>query len=145
MFQNFTQRYLAVNGIWRDGTTPLIVEKFVKKMVNAIKWLFASVIKILLDSIKTNFKTLSALGPVTWPLLEGWYTRNPWFSRYFDNILANVWYFFMKSILVARSYWVLMINIKSLIMVALVTLEMRLKVQILAFFDYLGHFSSCLF
>ena len=38
-----------------------------------------------------------------------------------------------------------MINIKILIKGALVTLGTRLKVPILATFDDLGHFSSCLF
>ena len=42
-------------------------------------------------------------GPVTWPLLEGWYTRNQWFSRFFENISASLWYLFVKSFLVARS------------------------------------------
>ena len=37
------------------------------------------------------------------------------------------------------------INIKSLIISTLDTLEMRLKVTILALFDDLGDFSSCLF
>ena len=59
--------------------------------------------------------------------------------------LQSFWYFFMKSFLVARSYRVLVINIKSLIMGALVTLETRLKVPILAIFDDFGHFLSCLF
>ena len=65
-----------------------------------------------------------------WPLLEGWYTRNPWFSRFLEYISANFWYFFMKSFLVVRSYRLLVINIKILIMGALVTLGTWLKVPI---------------
>ena len=54
-------------------------------------------------------------------------------------------YFFMKSFLVVRSYRVLVINIKILIMGALGSLETRLKVPIFAIFDDFGHFLSSLF
>ena len=80
-------------------------------------------------------------GPVMWPLLEGWYTRNSWFSRFFENISASFLYFFMKSHLVTRSYRELVINIKSLIMGALVTLETKSR----SWPVFMGHFASCLF
>ena len=71
--------------------------------------------------LKQFSKLYQLWGPVTWPALEGWYTRNIWFSRFLEYISASFWYFFMKSFLVVRSYRVLVINIKILIMGALVT------------------------
>ena len=40
----------------------VIVEKFVKKMANAINMIFCNVIKIILATFKTILETLSALG-----------------------------------------------------------------------------------
>ena len=53
--------------------------------------------------------------------------------------------FLRDILLVARSYRIVAINIKSLNIGALVTLVTRFKVTILAIFDAIGHFSSCLF
>ena len=88
-----------------------------------------------LEQLLKQFSKLYQLWePFTWRLLAGWYTRNPWFSRFLEYISASFWYFFMKSFLVVRSYRVLVINIKILIMGPLVTLGTRLKVPILAIF-----------
>ena len=126
---------LTVNSIWGSGTTPLTEKKFVKKNSKCNLDDFLLVLpKSYWTTFKTIFEALSARGPVTWPSLEGWYTRNPWFSRFLEYISASFWYFFMKSFLVVRSYRVLVINIKILIMGALATLETRLKVPILAIF-----------
>ena len=131
--QNLT--WLTVNSIWGGGTTPLTEKKFVKKTANAIKMIFH---KCYQNPLRQLLKQISKLyqlwEPVTWPSLEGWYTRNLWFSRFLEYISASSWYFFMKSFLVVRSYRVLVINIKILIMGALGTLETRLKVPILAIF-----------
>ena len=109
-------------------------------------WKTANAIKILFDNF--IWKLYQLWGPVPW-LLEGWYTRKPWFSRLFENISASFWYFFIKSLLVVRSYRAFVINMKTLIISALVTLETRLKMTILAvfvtIFDDFGHLSSCLF
>ena len=85
-------------------------------------------------AFKTIFETSPSLEPFTWPLLEGRYTRNPWFFRLLGNIAASFFIFVREIFLVARSYRVHVITIKSLIIGALVTLEMRLKVPILAVF-----------
>ena len=106
---------LTVNSIWGNGTTPPLTEKkFVKKngKYNQDNFLKVSS-KSSWTAFKTIFETLSALGPVTWPLLEGWYTWKSRFSRFFENISATFWYFFIKSLFASRFYWVLEINIKS--------------------------------
>ena len=59
----------------------------------------------------------------------------------FENTSEKFRYFFMESSLIARSYRVQLINIKILIMGALVTLETQLKVPILVvFWRYLAFF-----
>ena len=105
-------------------------------------WFFTSVTKIFLDNFLKQFSKLYQLwGPSTWPLLEGWYTRSPWFSGGLEHITMSFWYFFVKSSLIARSCYVFVINIKSLIMAALVTLETRFRVPILAvFWGFLAFF-----
>ena len=50
----------------------------------------------------------------------------------FENTSEKFRYFFMESFLIARSYRVHLINIKIVIMGALVTLETQLKVPTLA-------------
>ena len=62
------------------------------------------------------------------------------------GVYLNEFLIFLHEIfLVVRSYRVLDINIKFLIMGALFTLKTRLKDPFLPFFDDFGHFSSCLF
>ena len=53
------------------------------------------------------------------------------------GVYLSEYFFFMKSFLVVRSYRVLVINIKILIMGPLVTLGTRLNVPILADFGVL--------
>ena len=133
---------LMVNGIWERWYHPANCEKIREKISKCNQYDFLHVLlKSSWTTFKTIFETLSAPGPVTWPLLEGWYARNPWF---FENISASFWYIFMKSFLIASSYRVLVINIKSLIMGPLVILKTRLKVLIWFFWPF-GHFLSCLF
>ena len=36
-------------------------------------------------------------GSVTWPVFEGWYTKNPRFSKFLEHISAIFWCFFVKS------------------------------------------------
>ena len=108
-------------------------------------WFFASSIKIR-ATFETIFETLSAIeiGHVT--IIGGLvYKKSMIFKVFGVYISASFWYFFMKSFLVLRSYWFLVINIKSVIMGALVTLETRLKVPILAVFDDLVHFWAVYF
>ena len=88
-------------------------------------WFFVGFIKILLESIYNNFRNFISF----WGL-----SRDQWFSRFLEHISASFWYFFMKSLLVVRSYRVLVTNIKILIIGALVTLGTRLEVPILANF-----------
>ena len=54
--------------------------------------------------------------------------------RSFWEYFGDFWYFFVKYLLVARAYLVVVTNIKILIMGALVALETRLKVPILDVF-----------
>ena len=54
--------------------------------------------------------------------------------KFLEHISASFWYFIVKSFFVVRSYRVLVIKIKILIIGALGTLETRLKVPILAIF-----------
>ena len=84
--------------------------------------------------LKQFSKLYKLWGPATWPSWERWYTRNPQFSRFFENISVSFWYFFLKYFLVARSYLVVEINIKILIIGSMVNLERRLKVPIFAVF-----------
>ena len=74
--------------------------KNVKKTANAINMNFYKCYENPLAQIlKQVSKFYQLWGPVTWPLLEGWYTRNSWFSRFLEYISASFWYFFMKSFL----------------------------------------------
>ena len=126
-------RFNSERHLWEWYHPFPIIEKFAKeKTAKAINMIFC---KDPRGQLWKQFSKLYQLwGPVTWPFLEGWYTRNPWFSRFLEYIWASSWYFFMKSFLVVRSYRVLVINIKVLIMGALGTLETRLKVPILGIF-----------
>ena len=90
------------------------------------------------ELFKQFSKLCKLLGPITWPSLDGWYIRNPWFSEFVESISASFGYFFMKSFLVLRSYLVLVIHINSLVIDALLTLEARLKVLIWPFLTILG-------
>ena len=129
----------------RGGTTPLIVKKILKKrQMQSIRF-FTSVTKIFWETFKTTFETLSVLGGCHVTIIGGVVYKKSLISRFLKNISANFWYFIVKYFLVARSYCVLVMNIKILIKGALVSLETRLKVPILAFFDDSGHFSSSLF
>ena len=114
-------RWIGWRNLLTVNNTPLAVEKLCYQ--NPLGQL-----------LKQFSKLYQLWGPVTWPLLEGWYTRNPWFSRFLEYISASLSYLIMKSFLVVRSYRVLVINIKILIVGALATLETRLKVPILAIF-----------
>ena len=106
-----------------------------KKTANAINMIFYKCYQSPLGQLLWQFENFyQSWGPVTWPLLEGWYKKNPQFSRFFENISASFWYLFVKSFLVARSFLVVVIHIKILITGAPVTLETRLKVSVLAVF-----------
>ena len=92
-------------------------------------------------NFRINFETL-------WPLLEGWYKRKPWFLRFFENISASFWYLFMKSILIARSYLIVLTKIKILIMTALLTLGhwfFLRKISLMYIFIYVFTCSKILF
>ena len=142
------QNNLMVNGICGRclGFTPLIVKKSLKINGKCNQYDFYKSYQSPLGQILNHFSKLyQLLGLATSPLLEGWYIRDPWFARFFENITAiiniSLWIF-----LVARSYLVVVINIKISIMNALVTLETSLNVSILAGFFYnVWLFSSCFF
>ena len=107
-------------------TIPFIVDKFMKKLQMQSKCYETG--KLL----KQFSKLLSALGACHVTIIGAWYTWNPWFSMVFENVVANFLYLFIKSFFTARSYPVLVKNIKSLIICVLCTLKTRLKVLILA-------------
>ena len=109
------------NDIWGGGGKPLIEKQFVKKR-KCNQYNFCKCHQNPLRQLLKQFSKLYQHGgPVTWPFLEEWYK-------------GGFWYFIINSFSVARSYRFLRINIKSLIVSAQVTMEMRFKVLILAVF-----------
>ena len=118
------------------GTTPPNRKKIREKNGKCNQDNFSQVLlKSSWTTFKSIFETLSALGVCHVTITEGVvYKKSMIFKFFLEYISASFWYFFMKSFLVVRSYRVLVINIKILIMGALGTLEARLKVPILAIF-----------
>ena len=106
---------------------PLIVKKS-QKTENTNNMIFVSIIKIHLDNFYNNF--ISSAG-----LSRNHYFRGAIHEIHDFRVFLRIsqWVFDISS-LIARSYRVLVINIKSLIMGDLVTLETRLKVPIFAVF-----------
>ena len=122
-----------VNSIWGIVPGPPNRNKIREKRQMQSICFFTSVTKILSDNFQNNFRNLISSGGLLRDIIWVVY-KNPWLSRFFKNISASFWYFFVKSFLVARSYPFLVININILIIGALGTLETRLKVPILAIF-----------
>ena len=137
---------ITVDSIWVVVSSPLTpLKKFTKKR----KMQSISFLQVLSNSLRQLFKELSKLYqlwvPVTWPLLVGWYTINPWFSWFWGHISWSFWCFFIKSFLVVRSHQVLVMNVNSLIMSALVPWKRGSKSRFWPFLVDCWHFSSCLF
>ena len=113
------------------GTIPPIIVKKSLQTENTNNMIFVSIIKILLDNFYKNFQNFISSGGLS----RDHYFRSAIHEihdfRFFLRI--SQWVFDISS-LIARSYRVLVINIKSLIMGDLVTLETRLKVTIFAVF-----------
>ena len=81
------------------GTIPQIVEKFVKK--NVIDMSICKCYQNPLGNLKKQFSNLYQLWEAAmWLLLEGWYTRNPWFLRKSQQIFyISSWNLFGSKIL----------------------------------------------
>ena len=96
---------LTVNTIWKGWYYPPNCRKIRKKPGKSNQHNF---LQVLFKSSSTTFKIILKLyhlwGLVMWPLLEGYYTQNQRFSRFFEYISASVWFLFMKSFLVTRSF-----------------------------------------
>ena len=124
-----------VNSIWGGGTTLPNWKKIREKNGECSQDDFLLVLpKSSRTTFKTNFETLSALGDCHVTIIGGVLNKKSMIFRFLEYMSATFWYFFMKTFLVLRSYRVLVINIKILIMSPLVTLKTRLKVLILAVF-----------
>ena len=94
-----------------------------------------SVNKILLDNFWIDFWKLISSGGLSGDhYLRGCTQEIHDFQGLLSIISVSFWHFFMKLFLIVRSYQVLVIEINILIMSALVTLETRLKVPIMAIF-----------
>ena len=94
------------------------------KTANAIPW----------TTFKTIFETVLALGTCHVTIIEGVVYKKSMIFEFSCEYLSEYVTFLCKIFLVARSYLVVVINIKTLTMGALVTLETRLKLPILAVF-----------
>ena len=111
---------------------------------NSMHMIFCHVSKILLANFKKTIHGFSGSRELSRDLsTEG--KRKFAIFEVFRAYLEEFSIFFRDIYMVARSYQALAADIKSLLVTALVSLETRLKVPILAIFDDLGSFSSCLF
>ena len=117
-------------------TIPFIVDKFMKKLQMQSKCYETG--KLL----KQFSKLLSALGGCHVTIIGGVVYMKSMIFEGFWKYLNDFWYFFTKSFFIARSYPVLVINIKSLIICVLCTVKTRLKVLILAVFWRFWAFSE---
>ena len=116
-----------------------------KKNADVINMIFYKCYQNSLRQLLKEFSKLYQLREaVTWPLLEGWCTKNQWFWRFFENISVSVWYFFVKSSLVARSYLVVEININLKFRCSSYPWNENQSPYFGLFYDF-WHFSSCLF
>ena len=124
-----------LNGILGGGgllSSPLIIKNSWQKLGKCNQYEFLQVYwKYFGKFLKQFSKLLSALGACHVTIIGGAvYTKS--MIEDFENISAIFLYFSMKSLFIARSYPVLVMNIKSLIICVLGTLKRRLNVPILA-------------
>ena len=103
----------------REGYNPLLQDFFVKISANYMHMIFGHVTKILIQGSS--------------------YPRELWRDLFSKGVnkkfhLREFVIFFREMYMVARSYQALTADIKSLLINALVSLETRLKVPILAIF-----------
>ena len=123
----------------RGGTNTPNRRKIREKTSKCIQCDFLSVFKSALTIIRTICETLSSLAWGCQETIIGRvvYKKSTIFEVFWEY-LSELWYFFVKSFLVARFYLVIVINIKILIIGALVTLGTRIKSP-----DF-GHFCATL-
>ena len=104
-----------------------------KRQMKSI-WFLQVLSKSSWTNSKLIFKTLSALGACHVTIIGGIVYKRSMIFEVFESNLGKFLIFLREIVLVARSCLVVVINIKILIIDALVTLEASLKVPILAVF-----------
>ena len=107
-------------------------------------WYFNLAFEILLANFE-KFQCSGSHRKLSHDLFLTGVKNNLWFSRFFKHIAESFNSFFMKLVLISRSYRIRTIDIKVLITSSLVILETRLKVPILVIFDDFWRFASSSF
>ena len=130
--------------MWGGWNIPLTVEKLKDWQIQSI-WFLQVLSKSYWTAFTTIFETLSALEVSHVTISGGTVYKRSMIFEVFGAYLSELLIFLHEIFFVAISCRVLVINIKSLIVGALVTLETRIKVPILAFFDNFGIFRAVCF
>ena len=131
---------LTVSGIWVVAPPPLLQDLFVKNI--GILYTYDFQTFLLKFYCLKDFHRSSGPRKLSRDFLSTGGKRNFAIFEVFKAYLSEFSIYFHEICMVAKSYQVLAVYIKSLLLSALVSLERRLKVPILAIFDAFWHFSS---
>ena len=102
LLHSYTFLKFTANSIWR-GSPPLIVKNSGKNGKCNQYELLQALPKSYCATFKTIFETLAALGACHVTIIGGVVYKNPWFSRFFENLSASFWHLLMNCFFCSKT------------------------------------------